>query len=60
MHRDQRGNAVDGEQAPAVHDPDAVAEPLCLLHVVSRVEDREAFRFERFDRVEGTGTPCPP
>src|SRR5262245_43691940 len=43
---------ADREDAPFVDDRDAIAEPLRLLHVVGRVEERAALRSQTGERLE--------
>ena len=49
---DQLAPGALGPDAALVDDPDPVAEPLGLLHVVGRVEDRHALLLERGDAGE--------
>jgi hypothetical protein len=49
---DQRPPVALGHQPAFVDDPDAVAEALGLLHVVGRVEHRQALVAERLDAAQ--------
>ena len=50
--RDELSPGALGEQSPLVEDPHTVAEAFRLLHVVRRVQDRQATRAELLHGVE--------
>src|SRR6185369_11788981 len=49
--RDQLGGRAERDDAPVVHDRDAVAEPLSLVHIMRREQRGAALPAKRLDQV---------
>ena len=43
---------VVGENAPVIHDDDAIAQPLNLFHVVRRIDHRSSLAGQHLDGLE--------